>query len=59
MFVGVYFNRSNHFYIYSLKMFYSEDLLLTNGMVITRDTHLKKQGTQHDCLPNLLGDGDK
>ncbi len=33
MFVEVYFYRSNHFYIYS------EDLLLTNGMVITRDTY--------------------
>jgi hypothetical protein len=23
------------------------------------DTHTKRQATQHDCLPCLLGDGDK
>ncbi len=25
----------------------------------TRDTHTKRQATQHGCLPSLLGDGDK
>jgi hypothetical protein len=24
-----------------------------------RDTHTKRQATQHGCLPSLLGDGDK
>jgi hypothetical protein len=23
------------------------------------ETHTKRQGTQHDCLPSLLGDRDK
>jgi hypothetical protein len=23
------------------------------------ETHTKRQATQHDCLPSLLGDGDK
>jgi hypothetical protein len=23
------------------------------------ETHIKRQATQHDCLPSLLGDGDK
>ncbi len=23
------------------------------------ETHAKRQATQHDCLPSLLGDGDK
>jgi hypothetical protein len=26
---------------------------------IPRDTHNKRQATQHGCLPSLLGDGDK
>ncbi len=25
----------------------------------TRETHTKRQATKHDCLPSLLGDGDK
>jgi hypothetical protein len=31
--------------------------LLDRGVV--RETHTKRQATQHGCLPNLLGDGDK
>ncbi len=27
--------------------------------VFTRETHTKRQTTQHGCLPGLLGDGDK
>ncbi len=23
------------------------------------ETHIKRQATRHDCLPGLLGDGDK
>jgi hypothetical protein len=25
----------------------------------TKDTHTKRQATQHGCLPSWLGDGDK
>ncbi len=28
-------------------------------LVKTRDTYTKRQATQHDCLPSLLGDGNK
>jgi hypothetical protein len=28
-------------------------------MMNTTEPHIKRQETQHNCLPRLLGDGDK
>jgi hypothetical protein len=30
-----------------------------NIFIFFSETHTKRQATQHDCLPSLLGDGDK
>ncbi len=30
-----------------------------HARLLTPETHSKRQATQHDCLPSLLGDGDK
>ncbi len=44
-----------------LKMF-NDDIAFIRGFCLhlwfqTRDTHTRRQATQHGCLPSLLGDG--
>ncbi len=42
---------------YCLRALYSSFLL--GALKSLPETHTKRQAIQHDCLPSLLGDGDK
>jgi hypothetical protein len=37
----------------------SEPVYLNTGLQFCPEIQTKRQDTQHDCLPRLLGDGDK
>jgi hypothetical protein len=33
--------------------------VLTKNLELHSETHIERQETQHDCLPSVMGDGDK